>query len=230
GRHFHWFSTHFSAYDRRMNVNGRCNYLPVHLGEVPDYYRRFIDPVDIVILKTCRIDDDGMFNFGPANLWHRDIIERARLVIVEVTDGLPYCFGVRNGVHISEVDYIIEGDNAPAPEIANLPPSEIDRAVSRLIAEQIDDGACLQIGIGAMPNAVCALLLESGVRNLGVHTEMLTDGIIDRYKAGVVTGAAKNANPGKIVCSFGLGSKNLYDTIDHNPDISCQPVEVTNLP
>ena len=112
GRHFHWFSTHFSAYDRRMNVAGRCNYLPVHLGEVPDYYRRFIDPVDIVILKTCRIDEEGFFNFGPANLWHRAIIERARLVIVEVTDGLPYCFGVRNGVHVSEVDYIIEGDNA----------------------------------------------------------------------------------------------------------------------
>ena len=81
-----------------------------------------------------------------------------------------------------------------------------------------------------MPNAVCSLLMESGVRNLGVHTEMLTDGIIDLYNAGIVTGSAKNVQPGKIVCTFGLGSKNLYDTIDDNPDISCQPVETTNLP
>ena len=88
----------------------------------------------------------------------------------------------------------------------------------------------MQIGIGAMPNAVCSLLLESGVRNLGIHTEMLTDGIIDLYQAGVVTGSAKTSHPGKIVCSFGLGSKQLYEAIDHNPDISCQPVEMTNLP
>jgi acyl-CoA hydrolase len=230
GHHFHWFSTHFSAYDRRMNVNGRCNYLPVHLGEVPDYYRRFIDPVDIVILKTCRIDDDGMFNFGPANLWHRAIIERARMVIVEVTDGLPYCFGVRNGVHSSEVDYIIEGDNAPAPEIANLPPSEIDRAVSRLIAEQIDDGACLQIGIGAMPNAVCALLLESGVKELGINTEMMTDGLADLYRAGRVTGQHKLLDPDKITYTFALGSQALYDTLNRNADMLCLPVDDTNLP
>ncbi len=230
GNHFQWFSTHFSAYDRRMNINGRCNYIPVHLGEVPDYYRRFIDPVDIVILKTCRIDEEGMFNFGPANLWHRAIIDRARLVIVEVTDGLPYCFGVRNGVHISEVDYIVEGDNAPAPELPNPPPSEIDCAVGRLIAEQIDDGSCLQIGIGGMPNAVCSLLLDSGVKDLGIHTEMMTDGLIDLYRAGRVTGDRKTLDPGKVTYTFALGSQSLYDALDRNPDMLCLPVDDTNLP
>jgi acyl-CoA hydrolase len=114
--------------------------------------------------------------------------------------------------------------------LPNLAPTDADRAVARLIASEIEDGACLQIGIGAMPNAVCTLLMESGVRNLGVHTEMLTDGIIDLYKAGVVTGAAKTMHPGKIVCSFGLGSRTMYEAIDRNPDISCQPVELTNLP
>ena len=104
------------------------------------------------------------------------------------------------------------------------------RSVARLIAGEVDDGACLQIGIGAMPNAVCSLLLDSGVRNLGVHTEMLTDGIMDLYRAGVVTGSAKTVHPGKIVCSFGLGSQTTYDAIHDNPDISCQPVEMTNLP
>jgi acyl-CoA hydrolase len=128
------------------------------------------------------------------------------------------------------VDYIIEGDHRPAPELRSAAPTDTDRAVARLIAAEIEDGACLQVGIGAMPNAVCSLLLNSGVRNLGVHTEMLTDGIVDLYKAGIVTGAAKQAQPGKMVCSFGLGSQAMYAAIDRNPDILCCPVDQTNLP
>ena len=177
--------------------------------EIPDYYRRFIDPVDIVILKTCPIDEDGYFNLSAANLWHRAIVERARMVIVETNRGLPYVYGEQTGVHVSEVDYVIEGDDAPAPELPNPPPSEIDAAVGRLIAAEIDDGDCLQIGIGGMPNAVCAVLLESGVRDLGVHTEMMTDGLADLYKAGRITGARKTLNPGKIVYTFALGSRDL---------------------
>ena len=121
GEHFYWFSLHFSGYDRRKHDAGRCGYLPVNLGEIPDYYRRFIEPVDIVILKTCRMDENGFFNFSASNLWHRAIIERARMVIVEVTDGNPYVLGEDTGVHVSEVDYIIEGDNQPAVELPNPP-------------------------------------------------------------------------------------------------------------
>ena len=206
GKHFFWFSWHFSGYDRKKHDAGRCNYMPLNLGEVPDYYRRFIDPVDIVILKTCPMDENGYFNFSAANLWHRAVIERARMVIVEVNRGLPYVYGDQNGVHVSEVDYIIEGDDQPPAELPNPPPSEIDRAVARRIAAEIEDGACLQIGIGGMPNAVCTLLLESGVRDLGVHTEMLTDGIAELYKAGRITGSRKTLDPGKIVFTFALGS------------------------
>ena len=189
GRHFHLFSWHFSGYDRRQHDAGRCNYLPLNLGEVPDYYRRFLDPVDVAIFKTCPVDENGFFNFSAANLWHRAVIERARLVVLEVTRGLPAVCGHENAVHISEVDYIIEGDHRPAAELPNPSPSEVDRDVARLIAAEVEDGACLQIGIGGMPNAVCSLLLESGVSNLGVHTEMLTDGIVDLYKAGRISGS-----------------------------------------
>jgi acyl-CoA hydrolase len=139
GKHFFWFSWHFSGYDRRQHDTGRCGYLPLNLGEVPDYYRRFLDPVDIVILKTCPMDETGYFNFSAANLWHRAVIERAKMVIVEVTHGLPYVYGEQNGVHVSEVDYIIEGDDQPAAELANPPPTDIDRAVARQIAAEIDD-------------------------------------------------------------------------------------------
>jgi len=230
GEHVHYFSLHYSGYDRRQSDAGRCHYIPVNLGEIPDYYRRFMAPVDIVVLKACEMDENGFFNFSAANLWHRATLERAKMVVVETTRGQPYVYGEQTGVHVSEVDYIVEGDNAPAPELPNPPPNEVDRAVARHIAAEIEDGACLQVGIGGMPNAVCALLLHSGVRDLGVHTEMMTDGIADLYKAGLVTGARKAINPGKIVYSFALGSRELYAALHRNPDILCYPVDYTNSP
>ena len=230
GGHFFMLSLHFSGYDRNKHDAGRCNYMPLNLGEVPDYYRRFIDPVDIVILKACPLDADGYFNFGAANLWHRAVIERAKMVIVEVSRGLPYVLGDQKGVHVGEVDYLIEGDGLPAAELPNVPMNDVDRAVARLIAAEVEDGSCLQIGIGAMPNAVCRLLLESGVRGLGVHTEMLVDGIAELYQAGRITGARKALDRGKIVYTFTLGSSALYALLERNPDFECHPVDYTNQP
>ena len=112
GKHFYLFSWHFSGYDRRKHDSGRCNYVPLNLGEVPDYYRRFLDPVDIAIFKTCPMDDGGYFNFGATNLWHRAVVERAKAVIVEVS-GDAVRVRRQNGVHVSEVDYIIDGDDRP---------------------------------------------------------------------------------------------------------------------
>ena len=230
GNHFFLFSWHFSGYDRKRHDAGRCNYMPLNLGEVPDYYRRFLAPVDIAILKTCPMDEKGYFNFSAANLWHRAVVESAKLVIVEVSKSLPYVYGEDNGVHVSEVDYIIEGDDQPPPELPNPQPTEIDRAVARRIAAEVEDGSCLQIGIGGMPNAVCTLLLESGVRDLGVHTEMLTDGIAELYKTGLISGSKKKLDPGKIVYTFALGSSCMYATADRNVDFCCNPVDYTNSP
>jgi acyl-CoA hydrolase len=230
GRHAHSVSLHFSGCDRREHDAGRCSYLPVNLGEIPDYYRRFIPPVDIVVLKTCPLDEGGYFNMSAANLWHRAIVERARTVIVETSRGLPYVYGNQTGVHVSEVDYVIEGGDEPAPELANPVPSEVDAAVGKLIAAEIDDGDCLQIGIGAMPNAVCATLLDAGGRDFGVHTEMMTDGIADLYEAGRITGARKRLDVGKSVYTFALGSRRLYSVLDRNRDLHCCPVDYTNAP
>jgi acyl-CoA hydrolase len=230
GKSFCWLSLHFSGYERRKGDSGLAHYLPVNLGEIPDYYRRFIDPVDIVVLKACRMDEHGFFNFSAANLYHRATIERAKMVIIEVTDGMPYVFGHENGVHISEVDYIIEGDDQPATELPNPAPTDVDLAVGRLISAEIEDGACLQIGIGGMPNAVCSALLGSAARDLGVHTEMMTDGLIELYKAGRITGARKSLYPGKMAFTFALGSLQLYEALDRNPDAAIYPVDLTNLP
>jgi acyl-CoA hydrolase len=230
GEHFHLFSWHFSTYDRRKHDEGLCNYTPLNLGEVPDYYRRFLDPVDIAILKACPMDDGGYFNFGPANLWQRAVIERAKLVIVEINDRVPYVFGKENGVHVNEVDYVIQGDGQPCGELPNPEPTEVDRTVARRIAAEVEDGSCLQIGIGGMPNAVCSLLLESGVRDLGIHTEMLTDGLGLLYRSGRVTGSRKTLDPGKVVYTFALGSLALYATANRNPHWYCHQVDYTNSP
>src|SRR5439155_25276012 len=93
GEHFFSFSWHFSGYDRKKHDAGRCNYVPLNLGEVPDYYRRFLEPLDIVIIKTCLMDEGGYFNFGPTNLWLRAAIERSKMVIVETNHEMPYAFG-----------------------------------------------------------------------------------------------------------------------------------------
>lgn len=230
GAVFHWVSLHFSGYDRKLHDTGRANYLPVNLGEIPDYYRRFINPVDILILKARPMDAEGNFNLSATTTWLRAIIERARIVIIEETTGIPHVSGEGVSIHKDEVDYVIEGDNAPAPELPNPPPNDVDKAVARQIIDEIEDGACLQIGIGGMPNAVCSLLLESSVRDLGVHSEMMTDGIIDLYRVGRITGARKQLNPGKMVCTFALGSTYLYEAIDQNPDIEFHAVDYTNLP
>src|SRR4051812_9177089 len=228
--HFHFFNWHLSGYDRKQCDAGRQNYIPCNLGEIPDYYRRFIDPPEIMVVRTRPADRDGFFNFGAANLWHGAVASRAKIVVVETDPAVPYVHGIENGLHQSQVDYVVEGGGYPLPQLPRVAPTEADRAVAHLIASEIEDGACLQIGIGAMPDAVCSLLEESGVRHLGVHTEMLTDGIVDLYRAGLVDGSMKNVQPGKVVCSFGFGSQTLYDTVHDNPDFSCQPVEMTNLP
>jgi acyl-CoA hydrolase len=230
GDHVFWFSTHFSGYDRRKHDQGVAHYLPVHLGEIPDYYRRFIDPVDIAVFKTAPMDANGFFNFGPSNLWMRALVERAKVVIVEECAALPYVMGEGTGVHISEVDFVLTGDSQPMAELPKPVITDVDRAVARLIAAEIEDGACLQIGIGGMPNAVCGLLAESSVQDLGIHTEMMTDGIVDLYRAGRITGAKKQLNTGKMVCTFSLGAQYLYDFLHKNPMVEFHPVDYTNMP
>jgi acyl-CoA hydrolase len=230
GRHFHMFSWHFSGYDRRKHDAGRCNYVPLNLGEVPDYYRRFLDPVDVSIVKTCPMDEGGYFNFGPTNMWQRAVIERSKAVIVEINREMPYAFGKENGVHLREVDCVIEGDHQPCVELPNPDPGEIDRIVAGRIAAEIEDGSCLQIGIGGMPNAVCSVLLEAGVKDLGIHTEMMTDGLGLLYRSGRVTGSRKTLDPGKVTYTFALGSHALYATTNRNPDMYCHQVDYTNSP
>ena len=230
GRHFQWFNWHFSGYDRKQHDAGLANYIPMNFGEAPDFYRRFIDPVDVAVFKCCPRDAKGQYNFSGSCTYHTAILERARKVVIEVDEKLPYCHGPENGIHESRVDLVIESDGRGPPEINNPAPTDVDRTIAAFIAAEVPDGACLQIGIGAMPNAVCTTLKDSGVKDLGIHSEMLVDGFIDLFEAGIITNARKTLNPGVITYTFAAGSRRQYDFLHDNRALETHPVDYTNLP
>ncbi len=230
GEHFLWFNWHFSGLDRKWHDAGRSNYIPMNFGEAPDYYRRFIDRVDVACIKTCPMDDHGFFNFGGAVSYQKAMAERATTLIVETCPTMPYVYGAEEAVHISDVAHVIDGESPAPAELANAQVTAIDHTVATLIAAEIEDGACLQIGIGGMPNAVCTLLGESTVQNLGIHSEMFVDGMIDLWEAGKVTGARKAIDRYQMVYTFAAGSRRQYDFIHRNPRTRSCPVDYTNLP
>ncbi len=224
------FNWHFGGYDRRKHDAGQVNYIPMNFGEAPDLYRRFIERVDVACIRACPKDSNGIFNFGPAGSYQKAMLERARIVIIEIAPQMPYVHGPENGVHESQIDFVIDGDGREMVEAPNPPISDIDRAIAKYVAAEIEDGACLQIGIGGTPNAVCSMIAEAGVRDLGVHSEMMVDGIVDLHDAGLISGARKSIDKGKVVFTFALGTKRQYDLINNNPAMICHPVDYTNLP
>jgi acyl-CoA hydrolase len=229
GRRLQYFSWYFSGLERKMHDRGLCHHIPMNFGEAPDYYRRFIE-VDVAIIKTAPLDPHGFFNFGGAVTYEKALTEKARTVIVETDQSMPYVYGVENGVHIDQVDYVIDAGRRTLPELANPPAGPIEQKIAGLIAEEIENGACLQVGIGAMPNAVCELLVESPVKDLGVHTEMFVDSLMRLYQAGKITGAHKKLDRFQMAYCFAAGSSQMYEFLDRNPACFAGPVDYTNLP
>ena len=230
GEHILSLNWHFSGYDRRQHDAGRCNYLPLNLGEWPDLYDRFVDRVDIAIFQVCPKDENGVYNFSAAASYHRALVEKADIVILEVNPGLPFCYGQENAVHETEVDFIIDGDGRSATELPEVTTTEVDLAIAQLIAAEIRDGDCLQIGIGGLPNAVCRAVAKAGNKDLGIHTEMMVEGLMELVKAGVATGTRKQMDVGKAVYAFAIGSKDLYDYLNRNHAFETRGVAYTNLP
>jgi acyl-CoA hydrolase len=228
-RHFINENWHFSGYDRKKSELGLVSYVPFNFGEAPALYRRSLS-VDLVVLKTTPMDRHGFFNFGIGNTYTRAICDVARRIVVETCPAMPTIHGVENVVHVSEVDAVIDGPDTPLPELPGAPIGDVDRQVAEYILREIGDGACLQIGIGGMPNAVCSALAGSKLRDLGVHTEMFVDGMVDLAESGKLTGVRKQSHPGKIAFTFCVGSKRTYDFIDGNAACLSLPVDLTNLP
>jgi butyryl-CoA:acetate CoA-transferase len=175
------------------------------------------------------MDEHGYFSFGPSASHMAAVCERAEVIIVEVNQNMPRCLGgFQEGIHISQVTNVVEGDNPPIAELGSGAATPVDEAVAKLIVEEIPNGACLQLGIGGMPNAVGSLIAQSDLKDLGVHTEMYVDAFVDIAKAGKITGAKKSIDKGRQVYAFGAGTKKLYDYLNNNPTCMSAPVDYTN--
>lgn len=230
GEHFTWNSWHMGGYERKLISRGCSFYAPIRYSELPRYYRDSTTSLDVAMFQVAPMDAHGFFNFGPNASHMGAVCQTAKKIIVEVNENMPRCLGgTEVGVHISQVSAIVEGNNAPISEMGGGgAASEVDKKVAQLIVDQIPNGACLQLGIGGMPNAVGSLIAESDLKDLGVHTEMYVDGFVDIARAGKITGANKNIDRYRQTYAFGAGTKKMYDYMDENPELMSAPVEYTN--
>ena len=229
GEHFTWNSWHCSGIDRKIITKGMGFFSPMRYSELPRFYRENLS-VDVAMLQVTPMDSHGNFSFALAASHLADMLEKAKVIILEVNKNMPWVYGLTGcEINIKDVDYVVEGDN---PEVAQLggggEPTAVDKAVAELIVPQIPNGACLQLGIGGMPNTIGAMIAQSDLKDLGVHTEMYVDGFVDMAMAGKLTGKNKALDKGRQVYAFAAGSKKLYDYVDRNPDVMAAPVDYTN--
>ena len=230
GEHFTWNSWHMGGFERKLIARGCSYYVPIRYSELPRYYRDLEVKDDVALLQVAPMDKHGFFNFGPNASHLGAVCETAKKIIVEVNPNMPRCLGgTETGVHISKVTYVVEGNSAPLNQLAGGgPATDVDKKVAELIVDQIPNGACLQLGIGGMPNAVGSLIAESDLKDLGVHTEMYVDAFVDIAKAGKITGANKSIDRYRQVYAFGAGTQKMYDYMDNNPELMSAPVDYTN--
>jgi len=220
-RHVSYFLSHVTRPHFRA---GHLSLVPAHFSEVYDLMRVTTnDP--IVVATASPPDRHGYFSLGVSADYSSSFIGRARFFL-EVTDAMPRTFG-RNQVHASQVVGWCRSDR-PLVNVDPAAPSELDRRIAGFVAERIPDGATIQTGIGAIPNAIMAALAEH--RDLGVHTELLSDGVVDLIEAGVVTGTRKRLNRTKAVATFALGTDRLHDFLDENTAIELHAVRYVNDP
>ncbi len=230
-KHFIYNDWHMSAASRKLHDRNLCNYIPLTYHEGPSFYERGYVAADVALIKVAPMDKHGFFNFGTSVSLTPSYCDTAKTVIVEVNKTVPVCLGgSRESIHISEIDCIVEGDNQPMIQLPELPISDIDRKIAGIVMEEIEDGACLQLGIGAMPNAVGAMIAQSDLKELGVHTEMLVDSFVDMYEAGRITGRRKQIDKCKMAYTFAMGTNKLYEFLDMNPVCAISPVNYTNDP
>lgn len=229
GRHFTWNTWHCTGVDRKILELGCGYFSPMRYSELPRFYRENIAPVNTAIFQVAPMDEQGFFNFGPQGSHLMAVCERAENIIVEVNENMPRCMGgSEHGIHVSRVRYVVEGDNPPLPELQGSNPTDVDRKVAELIIEEIPNGACLQLGIGDMPTAVGLLIGQSDLHDLGVHTELYTDVLMELSLKGKITGSRKSIDPRRQVYTFAMGTRKLYDFMHDNPEMLCRSAEYTN--
>lgn len=212
--------------DRKAIQQHRADYLPVFLGEIPSLFYKNIIPLDVVYVMVSPPNSDGFISLGVECAASRAAIDAGKVVIAQVNDNVPFTYG-ESLVPVSKIHYFVERTEElfelPLPEIG-----EIELKIAEYISPLIEDGSTLQLGIGGIPNAIMSGL--DGKKDLGVHTEMFSDGMMQMMQKGVITNKRKSLHPGYSIATFVLGSKALYEFVDHNREIKLLPTDITNSP
>jgi acyl-CoA hydrolase len=219
-----WF---YGNADRKVHPQGRESYIPnnLHQAAAKKLYAAK-NQVNVFFGTATPPDARGYMSLSLGLVIEKQLIEAADLVILEINENLPWTLGDTQ-VHISDVDYVVE-NHVPLMELPVIAPSETEEAIGGFIANLIPDGATLQIGFGGIPNAITAFLMDR--KDLGIHTEMFTDGMVDLYNAGVITNRKKTLWKGKMVGAFALGTQKLYDFVNNNLGVEFQQGWITNDP
>ena len=224
--HFVHNSLFAGATSRKAIHDGRAYFTVSHFSQIPRLFIERILPVDVTLCMVSQPDEHGFCSFGVSVDYTKPAAESSNLVIAEVTPNMPRTLGDAF-IHVSEIDYIVECDSRP---VILQPPrlTENDKKIGGNIAELIRDGDTLQLGIGSVPDAILEFLKHK--KELGIHTEMFSDGVVDLVEAGVITCARKNFHPGKMVATFFMGTEKLYKFVHNNPMVQMFPVNITNNP
>jgi acetyl-CoA hydrolase len=217
-----------SANIRRAVNEGRADFTPVLLSEFPLLFKRGHLPIDVALIHVSPPDEHGFCSLGIEVGLTKSAAESARVIIAEVNQQMPRTLG-DSFIHVSRLNYVVPVDyELPELAMGEEGPSEIIEKIASYIAELIPDSATMQLGIGAIPDAVLKYLFEK--KDLGIHTELFSDGVVDLVEAGVLTNARKTLHPGKIIAGFILGTHRLYNWVDDNPLIELHPTEYVNDP
>lgn len=232
---FQYFCWYFTAIDRKAGDFGLATHNPFNYHEAtllaynPDFAHLW---PDVWVSQVTPMDKHGCFNFGLGNSHNRGLALNTKIAIVEVNENMPLCLGGNDEyVHISEIDYIIEGSNTPVFATPPSPdPSPEECRIAEQIVEEIVDGACIQLGIGAMPNLIGNMIAQSDLKNLGIQSEMFCDAFVRMYESGKVTNSKKAYDVNKSTYSFCLGTQDTYDFLDGNPRVASCTVNYTNSP
>lgn len=220
-------NTLFISDNVRAAVNeGRADFTPCLLGEVPLLFSRGILPLDVALIHVSPPDEHGFCSLGVEVGITKTAAASAKVVVAEVNPQMPRTLGDAF-IHVSKVDHVVPVDYE-LPEVSMGEPTELSQRIGRHVAKLIEDGSTLQMGIGAIPDGVLAHLEDK--KDLGVHTELFSDGVVDLYEAGVITNERKTLHKGKMIAGFLLGSRRLYSFVDNNPVVELHPTEYVNDP
>jgi acyl-CoA hydrolase/GNAT superfamily N-acetyltransferase len=215
-----------SANVRPAVWEGRADYTPIFLSEIPELLRSGRLPIDVALIHVTPPDEHGFCSFGVSVDITKPAAEAARYVIAEVNPQMPRTLG-NSFIHVDELDALVEND-APLYEFITPGASEAARRIAKNVADLVEDGSTIQVGYGGIPNALLGYLKDK--KDLGVHTEVFSDSTIDLIEAGVITNRKKTLHPGKVIASFAMGSERLFRYINNNPMFEFHPVDYTNDP